>query len=114
MENGNNIKEVVLEWVELDKNIKSIRKTAKEINQKKKNLEDVILKMMKDKNIEKMSLASGGTIKKNTTQKKKNLTKAQMNLEIIDFLENDDLSARLIDKLSTPTDVTLKEYLSFK
>ena len=72
------------------------------------------LSLHMDKNIEKMSLASGGTIKKNITKKKKNLSKNQINTEIMDFLNNEELSSKLIEKLSIPADIVLKEYLSFK
>lgn len=114
MESTAKIKDMVLEWIEVNNQLKEIRKTAKLTNEKKKTLENNIIGLMSDYNIDKLSLSSGGTLKKNISKKKKNLSKDDIKTYIYEMLDNDELSSKLIEKLAEPKEIVEKEYLSYK
>jgi len=114
MENTAKIKDMVLEWIEVNKHLKEMRKSSKVINEKKKQLENNIIGLMSDYNIDKLSLSSGGTLKKNISKKKKNMSKEDIKTHIYEMLNNDELSSKLIEKLAEPKEIVEKEYLSYK
>lgn len=105
------IQKNVLEWMKINEELKEIRKNIKDLNEKKKSFEENIIQQMKLFKVNQITLASGGTIKKNTSKVKKAMNKNDINSFIFQTLQNDDLAQKLIDKLTDNREIVEKEYL---
>ena len=94
-----NIKEDVLLWLKLNTELKEKRREIKEFNEKKKQIEEIILDQMKTFKIDTVTLSSGGAIKKNISKRSKSLSKDNINSFIYETLKDDSLAEKLIEKL---------------
>ena len=77
----------VLEWLTLDDEIRALSKAVKERKQKKKDLNEYILKFMGEHDIENLN-TKDGKLKYSVSYTKKSVTKATIKNRLVDWFKN--------------------------
>lgn len=108
------LQDCVKNWLQNDQILKVKRNEIKELNVKKKDLEELILSKMNMLKINIVNLSSGGKIQKTIRKSKKNLKKNELIENIYSILQDNELSERLIKTLEDAKPCVEKEKISFK
>ena len=86
----------------------------KELNSKKKDLEEIILNKMNLLKIDIVNLSSGSKIKKTISKSTRSLKKQELIENIYNILDDNQLSDKLIKALEEAKPTVEKEKISFK
>lgn len=108
------LQDCVKNWLQNEQILKLKRNEIKEMNLKKKDLEESILIKMNMLKINIVNLSSGGKLEKSIRKSKKALKKNDLIEHIYSILENNELSEKLIKTLEEAKPCVEKEKISFK
>lgn len=108
--------EKVREWLELDNQAQELRNTMNELNEKKKELEDIILKYVEQNNLENVSVSlNDGKLKFAKINFKQSLslkyiknTLAKYNEDVTEKVDIVAICKYLTDNLETSSKTTIK------
>jgi predicted translin family RNA/ssDNA-binding protein len=111
MEENNELVGKIKDWIQLDTEINQINNTLKDKKKQKKELTDMLLSIMKSKDIEVVKLNDGSIeIKKNKV--KKAINKNHLLQCLSDHMDDVDVVKQIVKNIFDKRDESVKESIS--
>ena len=98
MNNNERLINNVKEWIDIDNQIKMLRKEIKSRNEKKKELSNQLVLLMKENNIDNLDIGDNGQLIRSTRKTKQAISKKLLVTSLLTFFKDDK---DLVSKLGT-------------
>jgi hypothetical protein len=110
-----NMTHAIVEWRRIQTELSELRQQVREKNKRSKALEEVILNIMKSKNIGALDLKnSGGRILFKRQKRHAGLGKKNLHKLMSDFLKSDQKATEALNYINENRDIIVKESLMYE
>jgi hypothetical protein len=91
------LKQTIKEWVKLDEDTNELKAKLKLMNQRKKEMSQHLLEIMKEQKIDAFDLNNEGKLVRQTKKTKQPLSKKQLNTSLTKYYENEKEAQKVTD-----------------